>query len=461
MKRTKLTFCGIATSWLVLAGFNDLLATDRHVPADYPTIQAAVDAAASGDTIRIAPGVYVEQTWINGKNLTLIGQPGTILRAFPGMAPGIPGVVEEKSIVFIGNSSFVTIKDLCFEGDQLGGQNSYALLGVVFEISGGSVENCRFTGFREVSPGSVGGAAILFWNGASGAPLYTANVSGTTIEDSYSGIFIYGAPNVTSYEVTVVDNTISGVGLTKAGSFLQGLHLDDGTTGTVARNTISGFAVDGCVGPTTNTIPFGILRQDSGRPGNILPLPPMTFEDNVLRSNQVHLASFDADDSVVRNNTFEANIRLCEDPGPLTPILEAAAGLWFSGANVQVIGNQFSGNQFSDLDQGIRLAAHPGIVGTATNAMLIDNRFCDFGTNIVTEIGASATEQGTLTCPFPDPVLKILSWPGIEQGFSVQSAPTPSGPWGTLGTKPIRQDGQNRVVVPATGDQQFFRLHQQ
>jgi len=127
--------------------------------------------------------------------------------------------------------------------------------------------------------------------------------------------------------------------------------------------------------------------------------------------------------------------------------------LWFSGANVQVLGNQFS-----DLEQGIRLAAHPGIVGTATDAALIDNRFCTVATNIVTEIGASATEQGTLICPFPDPVLKILSWPGIEEGLSVESAQTPYGPWSTLDAAPIRQNGRNSVTVQAESDQQFFRL---
>lgn len=30
----------------------------RHVPAEYPTIQSAVDAAGDGDTILIADGVY-------------------------------------------------------------------------------------------------------------------------------------------------------------------------------------------------------------------------------------------------------------------------------------------------------------------------------------------------------------------------------------------------------------------
>jgi len=445
MKRTKLTTRGIAAAWLVLGGFNNLLATDRHVPADYATIQAAVNAAVSGDTIHIAPGVYVEQTFITNKNLTLIGQPGTILRAFPGMLPALPPVDNQRCILRIDDFSFVTIRDLTFEGDQLAGQNAPALIGVNYDLSGGSVENCRFTGFREKTPGTAGGLAIKFWNGYSYASRYPATVSGTTIEDSYSGIAILGTLDAISYDVTVVDNTITGVGLTTAGAGLKGLEMRDGITGVVARNTIIGFAFHGPVGPTgSHPLTYGIVGLGSG----FLPMPPMTIEDNVLRSNQVHLAYFKADDSVVRNNTLEGNFPVDGNP----PHLERAAGLWFSGDNVQVIGNQFR-----DLEQGIRLSGGDPF-GIATNAMLIDNRVCNVVTNIVAETGASYTEQGTLTCPFPAPTLKILSWPGIEEGFSVQSAPTPSGPWSTLDVTPIRQNGHNNAVVPAAGEQQFFRL---
>ena len=50
------------------------LATTLNVPSEYPTIQAAVDAAADGDSIVAAAGSYTE-LWIRiaGKKLLIVG----------------------------------------------------------------------------------------------------------------------------------------------------------------------------------------------------------------------------------------------------------------------------------------------------------------------------------------------------------------------------------------------------
>ncbi len=55
---------------LVLAGGPAAAAT-LEVPSQYASIQAAVDAASDGDTVRIAPAVYVENLVLAGKSVVL------------------------------------------------------------------------------------------------------------------------------------------------------------------------------------------------------------------------------------------------------------------------------------------------------------------------------------------------------------------------------------------------------
>lgn len=58
---------GMADYWLVKLGYR----FPRLVPDDYETIQEAIDAAQSGDTVLVAPGQYVENIDFSGKNLTI------------------------------------------------------------------------------------------------------------------------------------------------------------------------------------------------------------------------------------------------------------------------------------------------------------------------------------------------------------------------------------------------------
>jgi hypothetical protein len=49
----------------------ELMADTIYVPGDYSTIQAAIDASSSGDTIIVSNGTYGENIKFQGKNVTL------------------------------------------------------------------------------------------------------------------------------------------------------------------------------------------------------------------------------------------------------------------------------------------------------------------------------------------------------------------------------------------------------
>lgn len=81
-----------ATDWMNLFGFNSTI----RVPRDYPTIQAAINAAEAGETIQVDPGVYFE-------NLTLTKPVTLVAQTFDGINPA------NNTTVIDGGSAPATI----------------------------------------------------------------------------------------------------------------------------------------------------------------------------------------------------------------------------------------------------------------------------------------------------------------------------------------------------------------
>lgn len=76
------------TLTLVFAGAGGVRAAVLDVPADYPTIQDAVDAAADGDEVHVAPGTYFETVVVVGKSVALIAPGGPDVTTLDGTGLG-------------------------------------------------------------------------------------------------------------------------------------------------------------------------------------------------------------------------------------------------------------------------------------------------------------------------------------------------------------------------------------
>jgi len=111
------------------------------VPGDHATIQGAVDAAAAGDTVRVAAGTYEEQVVVT-KNLALLGDgPSTTLLRAPLSMPHSVGVREEHAVISVEEPATSVVVS-GFTVDGLGrGPETGAFDGVLFYRTGGELSD--------------------------------------------------------------------------------------------------------------------------------------------------------------------------------------------------------------------------------------------------------------------------------------------------------------------------------
>ena len=108
-----------------------------RVPLDEPTIQAAIESAAPGDVVLVAPGTYVEQIDLLGKAITVQSEAGptqTVIDS-QGMQswPDFPFAAVVRMVNGEGRSTRL-------EGFTITGSNA----SVFFNEGGGGVYGAKF-----------------------------------------------------------------------------------------------------------------------------------------------------------------------------------------------------------------------------------------------------------------------------------------------------------------------------
>jgi hypothetical protein len=345
----------------------------------YLTIQAAVDAASPGESVRVCPGTYPEQILIT-KPLTLKGVPNGTLSAAVIVPPG-GGVSQNTSRlgsysfwpvaaqVLVQGTSGVTISNLIVDGNNNGLPANYGvdpncgplLTGVYYQNASGTVDQVVARN-QKVDPNCYNGFGILVESGS-------ALTSTVTIQNS--SIRAYGLVGIVTDFVgtnaTIKGNSIAGLGLANV-HFENGINLAKGATGKISGNSVldnidpngfsSGILVNGPGVTVTGNV---VGNNDNG----IAIVEFNSVDNDIVTQNTVFRSVYGVDacsnKSSVQNNVITSSdvaaIFLdssCSGPSPsgnnntvrYNTINDACAGVL---ADPATTGNTVAGNSFSNV----------------------------------------------------------------------------------------------------------------
>jgi hypothetical protein len=316
MKPVIITICLILLVPVACACGAELL-----VPSQYPTIQAAVDSAASGDTVIIAPGTYTGTgNWdidLHGRTITVQSAnpddpdvvAGTIIDCYNPVSNGYHRGFTFQSIY----SSETIVSGLTIidgqTGPMDGGSNLTDGGGMRFMNCGSpTIKNCVIT-YNNASRGGgiscTNNAAPVFinctisenWSVQNGGGVYCSNStpkffdctiignfaigSGSSGLNYGGGIYLEGNNNPILENTQIIDNLAAGDG---GGIYSQyGLNIK-------------------------HCIISGNISERSG--GAICTIGPMTLSNCIITGNSASLyggAVYAAGDTIITNCTFSGN----------------------------------------------------------------------------------------------------------------------------------------------------------
>jgi hypothetical protein len=147
-------------------------ATIIHVPGQYPTIQAGVNAAHQGDTVLVAPGTYTENVQLSeGVNLFGSGWDTTTIDG--------GGLADVVSALYVNNT---IIDGFTIQNSQQGG-SSPGNIGVFFNphsnVGSKILRNCRIR---------HNGQGVQIWNDFGGVAYIEHNL---ICQNLYNGFYPY------------------------------------------------------------------------------------------------------------------------------------------------------------------------------------------------------------------------------------------------------------------------------
>jgi Right handed beta helix region len=237
---------GVLMAGLV-AGNAAAATTTRQVPKHYRTIQAAIDAAAAGDTILVAPGTYNETIDFHAKRITVVSESGAastiingdgvgvvvtmnanagetpVLRGFTirngGPYGSSDGAIDTSGGPALIENNTITANHFCGDG------------AVTASFSAATIRNNVISVNSQVlCSGGVGGAGVSI-QGDGTVQLLNNVITGNTdgSEAGGVGLFAAGTPTISG---NLIKDNIGWIG--------GGMSLENVSDATISNNMIVG-----------------------------------------------------------------------------------------------------------------------------------------------------------------------------------------------------------------------------
>jgi parallel beta-helix repeat protein len=272
----RLVLLGVVVFALGVAGGGAASAGTIRVPADKPTIQAAIDAAVDGDVVVVAKGTYNEHIDFLGKAITVkstnpLSKTVVAATIIDGQSIELLGVVtfgSGESATSVLSGFTITRGNGQFGGGVVCDGSSPSLTNNVITdnmaLWGGGVV-CTAGSAPAVTNNTISANRAADYGGGvacvASAPTLTGNIITANSADDGGGVFCFSHSSP-----VLASNTISG---NRAFNDGGGLCCDEVSSPKLTNNTLSGNSADGSGG--------GVYCHDNSSP---------TLKSNTVTGNQ-------------------------------------------------------------------------------------------------------------------------------------------------------------------------------
>ena len=264
--------------------------------AAYTSIQAAVNAAKSGDIIRVCAGTYHEQVVI-GKSLSLEADNGVIVipSDVVANAAGLSSAEPIATIVLVKNADNVSLQGFIVDGSANGlTACGPTLIGILYQDASGSIAHNAVRNVRLANDltGCQSGLAIDVESSSSGQSSVT--IADNSVDGYQKNGITADEPGT---EVVVTNNAVTGLGPT-TGAAQNGIQIGFGAQGRVTNNVVADNIYSPCESATncpSNATGILIYQSDGVR-----------VERNTVGSNQVGIFVAANNGNIAGNTVFHS-----------------------------------------------------------------------------------------------------------------------------------------------------------